>query len=250
MLLASSVESTVVAVRTESADTVTLRLATPSAFTAKPGQFIMLGAVVPGSEREVRRSYSIAALGDEWLEVTIKAQKQGLFSPHVCSLLPGAAINVYGPFGRHFTWDAHTHDASQPIVFIAGGTGIAPFRFMVHAARKHGFAARGARGTVFFSVRTRADILYNQELPSWEADGFRSVITLTRPSDDDQREWSGAFGRINERLLRATLGDDAVRAVYYVCGPTPLVVDVQTVLARMGVPPQQVHTEKYGAIEG
>jgi ferredoxin-NADP reductase len=243
-------ESTVVARHEESADTITLRLSTPETFRAHPGQFIMLGATLPSSEREIRRSYSVAAQEAGWIEVTVKAQAHGLFSPYVCALPLGAPINVYGPFGRHFTWEAAAHDANTPLVFIAGGTGIAPFRAMVHAARASGFAARGGTGTVLFSVRTANDVLYRDELPLWECDGFRTHITLTRPTEEDVANWKGAFGRMNEKFLRETLGDALLRAHYYVCGPTPLVVDMQTVLGRIGVPAAHVRTEKYGAIEG
>ncbi len=232
----------------ENTDTVTLRV--QSTFSVTPGQFIMLGALIGEAGREIKRSYSVAGQGSGWLEITVRAQPQGVFSNYLCACKVGDALNLYGPFGRHFIWKPEEHDVEVPVAFIAGGTGIAPFRAMMQAAEDSKFAARGGRGHVIFSTRSSADIIYSSELPAWSEAGFPVTVTLTRPTEADTANWTGAFGRINARLLSAKLGSDLNAAKFYVCGPTPLVADVQTVLATLGVTPERIFVEKYGLIEG
>ncbi len=237
---------TTVLERTEDTpDTVTLRVR--SSLDIVPGQFIMLGAPIGEGGREVKRSYSVAGVGSDWLEITVRAQPTGFFSKHLFGLSVGDSLQLYGPFGRHFLWKPREHPPDVPLVLIAGGTGIAPFRAMIEAARA---AQSTVRGYVIFSVRTGDDILYASQFAAWREAGFSVVVTLTRPRDEDLAAWSGPLGRINTKLLTATLGNDLLAARYYVCGPTPLVVDVQAVLAGAGVPSSQVCVEKYGAIEG
>jgi ferredoxin-NADP reductase len=238
-------ESTVLAVRKETPDTVTLRLAAP--FHHVPGQFMMVGALLNG--KEVRRSYSVASPANgEWAEITIKAQQHGVFSLYAQTVQPGSPLNVYGPFGTHFTFDPSTADPTHPVVFIAGGSGISPFRTMLLSA-----AAARYRGKIvlLYSVRTQADIIYEAELRALATQlSLELIITLTRPNDEELQSWKGQFGRINGKLLRTVLGDELLISRFYICGPTPMVQDAQVLLQASGVPKEHVRTEKFGAIEG
>lgn len=234
--------STIAAVTRETHDTVTLRIDAPLAFT--PGQFAMIGLMLEG--KPVRRSYSIAsAPNGSYVELTIKAQEHGLFSRYAQTMQPGHEVNLYGPFGHHFLFDPAKH-GQQHVVFIAGGSGIAPFRSMLQAA-----AAAGYKGKIslLYSVRTSKDIIFREELA--QLAGLLDLdltITITRPSADD-RGWSGLQGRITPALVREKLGTVLQDKLFYICGPTPLVQSVQLLLHELHVPKEQVKTEKFGNIE-
>jgi ferredoxin-NADP reductase len=233
-------ESTVLAVRKETPDTVTIRVAAPFSFA--PGQFAMVGVSIEG--KEIKRSYSIASLSNsEWIEVTVKEQHPGLFSAYAQHLEAGDAINVYGPFGHHFNFDF----TLQNVVFIAGGSGISPFRAMLLAAKENGYTGKI---TLLYSVKTSADVIYAAELEELSRTlPFTLVITLTRPTEQEMTNWKGKFGRVTAKLLTDTLGDVTAKH-YYICGPTTMVQDVQILLQRLNVPKEQVKTEKFGMIEG
>lgn len=266
--------------RQETPDTVTLRITADMTLT--PGQFVMLGApllppLVPGgAQRELKRSYSVAGHGapirhegheecadvheghlghDGWIEVTIKEQPHGTLSRHAQELIPGDSVALYGPFGRHFLWDPSTNattaraDPHTHAVWIAGGTGIAPFRFMIKRAIENEYPGRI---TLLFSVKTKEDIIYGDEIESWKAllPGLKVLVALTRPAPSDLEGWEGLAGRIGEKAIKDALGGDVHGARFYVCGPTAMVQDVTAVLARLAVPTANIVTEKYGAIEG
>jgi len=282
-------DSRVLARKQETPDTVTLRLAADMIVT--PGQFVMLGApllpplvssplvsdgaVSDGASRgeasrELKRSYSVAGYGaphrhrgDEpcadaheghlghggWVEVTIKEQNPGLFSKYAQTIAVSDAIALYGPFGRHFIWNPAAQESSERLVWIAGGTGIAPFRFMIQQAIAQSYPGHI---TLFFSVKTRADIIYADEIAAWTAalPNLRVHIALTRPAPEDLVDWNGLTGRVGEKALRDVLGKNLFGTRFFVCGPTSMVQDVQATLTRLGVASQHILTEKYGAIEG
>ncbi len=238
-------QTSVLSIRRETLDTVTLRLATTFSFV--PGQFIMLGIPIEG--KEVKRSYSIAsAPNGEWIEITIKKQLNGLVSTAVQSLRGGEELQLYGPFGRAFLFDPNALPLADSLVFIAGGSGIAPFRSFVQAVQS---LQPTPRVQLLFSVRSAADLIYASELAHWPV---QAHITLTRPSESELVEWKGLTGRIGPPHLRSLFGEKpeevANASYFYICGPTPFVVDVQQLLARHGVAPERVKTEKYGLIDG
>lgn len=237
-----SQESTVLAVRRIAADTVCVRLSSHQQFT--PGQFVTVTAYVPAAGKSILRSYSVcSAHNGEWIEVTIKAQEPGLLSQAAQHWQPGDRVGLQGPYG-HFILNYAEH--TEPVVFIAGGSGIAPFRCMLQTARK----TLHCPITVLYSVKTSEDILYHDELQSLCAEvGAALVVTLTRPTAADLAHWTGAFGRVTGKLLRDTLGDVHTRR-YYICGPTPMVKDVETLLASLGVEKKAIQSEKYGQIDG
>lgn len=238
------ISTTVLAVRRETHDTVTLRIAAPLQFT--PGQFAMIGLHVGG--KPIRRSYSIAsAPNGAYVELAVKKQEHGLFSKYAQTMESGEQVTLHGPFGNHFLFEPSTADAQRTMVFIAGGSGIAPFRSMLHAAAAAGYAGKMV---LLYSVRTRQDIIFEEELSKLADQLNLSVkITLSRPDENDG-EWSGLTGRLSPEMLAEQLGSaDIHEHLYYICGPTPLVQGVQTALSVLGVPKERMKTEKFGQIE-
>jgi len=73
------------------------------------------------------REYSIAsAPADDHLTLCVRHVLRGAVSPMMAALSPGEQVHVSGPYG-HFRYQSTDH----PAVFIATGTGIAPFRAMI-----------------------------------------------------------------------------------------------------------------------
>jgi ferredoxin-NADP reductase len=110
--------TTVVAVSEVGPDTIAIELDTPAGFSARPGQFVRLGATVDGET--VRRFYTLSSPdAADTLEVTVGLDPDGgPFSAHLAAIEPGAELEVAGPFG-----DA-AYDGEPRAVVLAGGPGV------------------------------------------------------------------------------------------------------------------------------
>lgn len=226
----------VVGVREEAPDVVTVLLALPEGFKYLPGQFVVLQLTVDG--KPLRRSYSLAsAPHQDTLDITVKRQENGRFSPALCDVSIGDEVGMLGPFGQFLL-----PSERRPIVLHASGTGITPFMSFL----RHLSVVGDTREILLvYSNRRPQDILYREELSQLaRALRLRIELTITRA---DGIEWEGLTGRINRELLGSI--DMPPDALHYLCGSTPMVAGVKEELLSMGVEKERVLTEKFGNIE-
>jgi len=100
-----------------------------------------------------------------------------------------------------------------------------------------------------YSARSLEEIIYKKELDQLaeRADGFEVFYTLTR---SQQPGWRGGSRRIDGAML-AEVGFGAKQhPLCMVCGPTPLVEAVASMLVELGHPPDRVKTERFGPTGG
>lgn len=199
-----------------------------------PGQALAIashGAVL-------RRPYSIACAPDDarrdgCLELLVGVDADGGAGPHL-ALEPGTLVDVEGPFGG-FTFP--DPPPASRLLFVAGGTGIAPLRAMLRHALAHGPAGVG----VAYSARTPDDFAYADELREHASAGRIELrLTVTRQADD---RWPHTRGRIDAGLLGQLLHDPAT--LCFVCGPRALVDEVPRALADLGVAAGRVRVEEW-----
>ncbi len=93
-----------------------------------PGQWLSVKTTTPDGE-EITRAYSIASppSANGHVSFCLNRVQDGFMSNYLCDLGAGEGITFQGPFGD-FTLRPPLRDT----VFIATGTGIAPFRSMLH----------------------------------------------------------------------------------------------------------------------
>ena len=182
--------------------------------------------------------YSIASAPSEtaatgYLEFLVKVDGSNRFGARVSLLEPGIPLIVGNAVGRFAVVDPLTRD---PLLFIAGGTGIAPLRSMIreclHAGRHDPIA-------LVYSARTPEEFAYVEELRALDAAG---TIALTLTLTGDAQEWRHARGRTGDRHL-ADLATE--RTHCFICGPPSMVTDVPQALMRLGVPREQIRTEDW-----
>lgn len=207
----------------ETPTTRRLRLALDGgAFVYRAGQAAALAAGGPPTP------YSIASSPSEtrehgWLEFLIKADGANRFGAAVERLAPDAAVMLDGPVGG-FTLDGVA--PGTPLLFIAGGTGIAPLRSMIRDTIDGG---RGGALSLLYSNRTPGEFAYLAELKQLAAEGLlRLSLTLTGDADD----WTHARGRAGISHL-AELVRDGTTA--FICGPPAMVTDLPATLRALGV---------------
>lgn len=229
-------EGTVTAVDPVTPDTVRLelRLDDPDC-QFDPGQFMELQA--PGGEP--KRAYSLANTGN-WegrLEFYVRLREGGHFSSYLADRArPGDRLTVHGPqgaFGLHET-------GLRPRWFVAGGTGLAPLLAMV---RRMAEWQDPQPARLFLGVNEPKDVFGLDELAAVAAElpGFRYEVCAWKPGPG----WSGPTGTPADLLAAALPELGGAAPDLYVCGPPPMVDAVLHTAALGGVPPEQVHRERF-----
>lgn len=199
---------------------------------AQPGQFVSFSGEVSG--KRVTRPYSLAGMpAGNRFELCLNRVKEGLFSPWLFELQPGQTVAMQGPLG-YFTPRRPFRDS----VFVATGTGVAPFRAYLQSDE---VLSSGARITLLFGARFEESLLYRSEFEELERrmPGFRYMPTLTRPP----AHWTGRAGRVQAHLDEALAGRADVDV--YICGLKEMVDDVRRMLKEKGFERRQIIAEKY-----
>jgi ferredoxin-NADP reductase len=194
---------------------------------------------------QAQGSYSIAsAPEDRRLTLVVERLEDGEVSPYLTDVLrAGDGLELRGPIGGWFTWEARE---GGPLLLVAGGSGIAPLMAMI----RHRAAAQSDAPTrLLYSSRSREDAIYAEELDHLSAeDGTLEVFhTLTRSQPPG---WTGYSRRIDREMLEEVGWPSEERPLVFVCGPTPLVETVATVLVELGHNPARVKTERFGPTGG
>jgi ferredoxin-NADP reductase len=194
---------------------------------------------------QAQRSYSIASAPEDGrLAIVVERLEDGEVSPYLTDeLRAGDGLELRGPIGGWFTWEAKE---GGPLLLVGAGSGIAPLMAMI----RHRAAARSDVPTrLLYSSRSREDTIYVEELDHLAAEdaALEVIHTLTRSQPPG---WTGYSRRIDREMLDAVAPSPQERPLAFVCGPTPLVETVATVLVELGHDPARVKTERFGPTGG
>jgi ferredoxin-NADP reductase len=229
--------ATVAALSAETPSVTSIDLAVPDWAGHRPGQHLDIRLTAEDGY-VAERSYSIASAPGEPLRLTVERLADGEVSPFLTQeLRSGDQIEIRGPIGGYFGWDGD--GPAMPLLLVAGGSGIVPFRSMLRHRAKVGsdVAVR-----LVYSARTVADVIYRAELCT-PVRGVEVVCTLTRQQPPD---WTGRTGRVDAALLGDVAWPPERQPTAFVCGPTPFVEAVATELVTLGYPADLVKTERFG----
>lgn len=198
----------------------------------KPGQFVSVSEEIDG--KKILRPYSIAsAPGDgNRFELCLNRVAEGLLSPRIFELNPGDEMEVSKPLG-YFT----LRNPGREAVFVATGTGIAPFRSMLMAH----VPEYSSPFTLIFGTRYETSLMYHEEFEKLAAlhPNFRYLPVLSRPGGG----WVGFTGHVQPHMLEA-IGDRRDLDVY-LCGLKAMVDDARARLKDIGLDRKQIIFEKY-----
>jgi ferredoxin-NADP reductase len=233
--------ATVIGIRAETRRAKTLTLALPNWAPHRPGQHYDLRLTAEDGY-QAQRSYSVASEPERTGEIDLTVEKidAGEVSPYLHDVLvPGDQIEVRGPIGGYFVWEA---SRPEPLVLVGGGSGIVPLMAMLRHR-----AAAGAKmpARLLYSSRTFDDIIYYHELErlTQGQGGLEVFHTLTRAQPPG---WRGYARRIDQKMLREVVEPLGTAVQAYICGPTLLVEAAADGLVRQGVPASHIRTERFG----
>lgn len=186
----------------------------------KAGQHIALGLPDLIDTRE----YSIYSGENEpFVEVLIREVQEGFMSKRFKKLTSGDKVRVIKPVG-YFTL-LPEDIKNKKFVFIASGTGIAPFHSYVKSYPE-------IKYTLLHGIR-HLDETYEKE--HYKAENYLSCIS---------RDAGGNFqGRVTDFLENKFSIDK--NALYYLCGNYEMIDDAYSILEKAGVATQQIRAEVY-----
>jgi ferredoxin-NADP reductase len=202
-----------------------------------PGQWLSVKANTPDGE-EMTRAYSIASPPSENGHVAfcLNRVNEGFMSNHLLSLNEGGEITFQGPFGNFIL-----HPPMRDTLFIATGTGIAPFRSMLHWLLAEEVRHEGRQLWLLFGARTEQDLYYREELEQLAAkhSNFHFLPTLSRAP----AEWKGLRGYVQTHVPEIVGSRTDMHA--YICGLAKMVKVNRDLLKNLGWDRTSIRYERY-----
>jgi ferredoxin-NADP reductase len=230
---------TVVELVSETAETKSIALELPDWTRHRAGQHVDV-RLTADDGYQAQRSYSIAsAPEDDHVVLTIERLENGEVSPYLVDELQiGDELELRGPIGGYFVWD---EPLGGPLLFLAGGSGLVPFRSML---RHHRATRSRVPVRLLCSARSLPLLIYRDELMRIAAyDEIDVSVTLTR---EQPKGWHGYRRRIDMEMLAEVAWPLNTRPLVYVCGPTAFVETAASELVMLGYDAGRIRTERFG----
>jgi CDP-4-dehydro-6-deoxyglucose reductase len=214
-----------------------------ASFDFEPGQFVTIDLPIHEKPNKRWRSYSIASWpdGTNVIELLIVLLEGGKGTSYLFQEgKVGLELILRGPQGV-FTLPK---PIDKDLYFICTGTGIAPFRSMIHYIQEHKIPHKDIY--LIFGTRKRDDLLYMDEMKrlEMEIEGFHYIPTLSRD------QWEGCCGYVHsvyENLVNEKRTDHSVKeAGFYLCGWKNMVDEAKQRIQNLGYDKKSIHLELYG----
>jgi ferredoxin-NADP reductase len=208
-----------------------------------PGQFVTLDLPIHEKKNKRWRSYSIASWpdGTNIFELVIVLMEEGAGTTYLFNEVSVGSELVYrGAQGVFVLPEVLDSD----YYLICTGTGIAPFRSMLHSMAINAKAHTNVY--LIFGTRKRENLLYYEELKQLTANhpGLNYIPVLSR------EEWEGMTGYVHQvyiELLNAKkIGDTLPVAHFYLCGWKNMIDEAKKTITEMGYDRKAIHQELYG----
>ncbi|MHC4326109.1 MAG: FAD-binding oxidoreductase [Planctomycetota bacterium] len=216
-----------------------LEFVEPEQIDFVPGQYVqLLTPVYKKGGEEVYRAYSIA--GDpadkNSIEMIIRLVPGGICTTYCFEYLKvGDEVKVNGPYG-----DFRLSDSDAPIVFIAGGSGMAPIKCMLHEMKN---TANNRKATYYFGANKTGQLFLLDQMKAFESDlvDFRFVPVVAAPGQNDN--FKGQKGLVTEAVQRDL--KNATESEAYLCGSPGLIDAAIKVLIEFGMKEENIFYDKF-----
>jgi benzoate/toluate 1,2-dioxygenase reductase component len=195
------------------------------------GQYVNID--VPGSGQH--RSYSFSsAPGESRISFLIKKIPGGVMSTWLEIAQQGNKLQLTGPLGSFYL-----RPVQRPLLFLAGGTGLAPFLSMLEVLARENSQQKVH---LIYGVTRDLDLVLVDALDAYAAKlpnfSYTTVVA-------DANSKHPCKGWVTEHIPHDALNDGEVDV--YLCGPPPMVDAVRKHFDDSGVKPNSFHYEKFTA---
>ncbi|PIE04920.1 MAG: oxidoreductase [Spirochaetales bacterium] len=209
------------------------------------GRYIQL--VVPPYGKikgTTQRAYSMSSRPSDkkHVEVLIRLVPGGIATTYVHEhMKEGQKVELIGPFG-----DFERTPGNAPMICVAGGSGMAPFKSMLYDLLEKGEKEREV--WYFFGARSTKDMFYMDELRELEKQlpNFHFVPALSEPQEGDG--WDGPTGLITDVLdtyLKEHINSEGRKLEGYLCGSPGMIGACEKVMNSNGIQPEDIHFDKF-----
>ena len=178
------------------------------------------------------RSFSIANMpGTNQLEFHIRLIDSGEFTHFIFEKLKlGDSVKINGPKG-----DFYLRDGDKDILFVAGGTGIAPIKSIIEGL----IASKDKRNITFYwGVRNECD-LYSNLPKKWQQLANITYI----PVLSENQKWQGKSGFVHNAILEDI--DNFNNYSVYACGPPIMAESVATSFVTKGMKKDHFYSDSF-----
>ncbi len=207
-----------------------LELDNRSSLAFLPGQYVNI--LVPGTEQKRSYSFSSAPRSDE-VSFLLRNTPAGALTTYLRTRAEiGAAVTFTGPLGSFYL-----REIRRPLLFLAGGTGLAPFLAMLGT-----LAATGSPQPIhlIYGVTNDADLVEVDKLEAYAATipsfSFQCCVA-------DQASTHPRKGYVTHHMGPEQLHGGDVDI--YLCGPPAMVDAVRSHMAANGITPANFYFEKF-----
>lgn len=209
-------------------------------FSFQAGQYINMSIIDP-KEKDNRgnsRSMSIASSpGNKDSIMFSMRMRLSAFKNNLNNLALGEKVRILGPFGYFVL----PKSAQTPLVFLAGGIGVTPFRSMIEWTVNNKFPYDIA---LFLSNPTIKDAAFYEDLAKWsqESSNFKFIPTFTRVNTPCN---SCETGRINKEMILKYINNPK-EPIFFIAGTHEMVLSMKEILQDLKVDPSKIITEHFG----
>ena len=214
---------------------LTINLGQENGINFLAGQYVNLS--IPGTDQT--RSYSFSSKpGETHASFVVRNVPGGQMSRYLLEdARPGAQISLAGPYGNFYL-----REINRPVLFLAGGTGIAPFLSMLSVLQTQ---ATSYPVKMVFGVTNDVDLVSIDELEKSvkQINGFEYRTCVAAQVSAHERK-----GYVTEHIEDSWLNAGDVDI--YLCGPIAMVDAVRAWLTAQNIKPVNFYFEKFSPSNG
>lgn len=214
---------------------LTFQVNEPGDWAYKAGQYISFACPRDDNPKPIARLYSLASHpAQKGVAQIVYNYVGGPGTKFLQSLKEGQDVEFKGPFGNFLL-----KNNDRDVLFGATGTGVAPFRSMLHDQLSQGSKRNF---TLLWGVRQREDLYYQDEFTDMakQYPNFKFCMALSQEHRTEP-VWDGLHGRITAHVKDLYSSTDNLDA--YLCGSDYMIKDMTELLMSLGQ--CSVHREKY-----
>jgi len=191
-----------------------------------------------GSGEEVYRAYSIASDPTDKgvVEMIIRKVPNGICTTWCFEhLKEGDTLSLSGPYG-----DFRLTETEAPMVFVTGGSGMAPFVSILHTMQNTG---SNRQAVYFYGGNTTRDLCLAEQMKGFGAalPNFTFLPVVSRPEEGSG--WTGETGLVTEavkRRYKELSGHEG-----YLCGSPGMIDAAIKVFIELGMPQDKIYYDKF-----
>lgn len=216
-----------------------LELVEPKTIEYIPGQYVqLLTPVYEKNSEEVYRAYSVSSDPAEKnaIELIIRLVPGGICTTYCFEYLKvGDEVKINGPYGEF-----RLSQTGAPIIYIAGGSGMAPIKCLLHHMKNTG---NKRKATYYFGANKVNELCLGELMRQFETElaDFKFVPVVATP--EEGQNWDGEKGLVTQAVQRSVKNAGECEA--YLCGSPGMIDAAIEVLKKLGVAEDRIFYDKF-----